>query len=77
MESATNNRQLATRPYGAKWASVVLKPTDAHAVVITGVNTDAGTAPAITYGNLTIDVPDTATLERVRPAALLAIADPR
>ena len=31
-------------PYGSQWASVTFKPTDAHAVVLTGVDTDASTA---------------------------------
>jgi len=31
-------------PYGSQWASLSFKPTDAHAIVITGVDTDASTA---------------------------------
>ena len=31
-------------PYGSQWASQTFTPTDAHAVVITGVDTDASTA---------------------------------
>lgn len=31
-------------PYGSQWASQTFSATDAHAVVLTGIDTDAGTA---------------------------------